>query len=287
MARISPGSFACLMESDVVTIAIAQMDVQVARPEANLAQARRFAAQACDAGADLLLLPELWLHGYALDRAGEFAAPLGDGGFAQMAALSREFGLYVAGSTLERHAGGVSNTAAFYNPQGHLLGSYRKIHLFRLMHEDQYLVPGDCLVLCESPWGPIGLAICYDLRFPELFRTMALAGAVMFLIPAQWPVKRLDAWLTLARARAIENELFVAACNRAGRDGQLVFPGQSLVVDPLGKVLVSGSDQEQLLLARADMRQVPVARRYLTVYEDRRPETYHLPERALGLASGE
>lgn len=278
MARIPPGSFVCLMESDSITIAIAQLDVQVARPEMNLVQAQRLAAQASQAGADLLLLPELWLHGYALDRASEWAAPLGDGGFAHMAALSREFGLYVVGSTLERHTGGVSNTAAFYDPRGHLLGSYRKIHLFRLMDEDQYLVPGDRPVLCETPWGPVGLAICYDLRFPELFRSMALAGAVLFLIPAQWPAKRLDAWLTLARARAIENELFVAACNRAGCDGPVVFPGQSLVVDPLGEVLVSGDDQEKLLLARADMRQVPVARRYLTVYEDRRPEAYHPPE---------
>jgi len=165
------------MESDTVTIAIAQMDIQVARPEANLVRARRFAAQASDAGADILLLPELWLHGYALDRAGEWAAPLGNGGFAEMSALAREFGLYVAGSTLEQHEAGVSNTAALYDPEGCLLGSYRKIHLFRLMCEDQYLVPGDHPTLCETPWGIVGLAICYDLRFPELFRVMALAGA--------------------------------------------------------------------------------------------------------------
>jgi len=91
-------------------------------------------------------------------------------------------------------------------------------------------------------------------------------------------VKRLEAWLTLARARAVENELFVAACNRVGREGKVVFPGQSMIADPLGNVLVSGSDEEQLLVARADLRQVAISRRYLTVYEDRRPEAYHLPE---------
>jgi omega-amidase len=261
---------------NVLTIALAQMDVLTGQPEANLARARALAAQAREAGADLLLLPELWLHGYDLERAGEWAAPLGEGGFAQVAALARESGLYLVGSLLERHSGGVSNTAVLYAPDGALLGSYRKIHLFRLMQEPRYLAPGDHVTLCPTPWGPVGLAICYDLRFPELFRAMALAGAVLFLVPAQWPVRRVEAWLLLARARAAENELIVAACNRVGDDGQATFPGRSLVVDPWGNVLVEGDDQERLLIARADLREIRKARRYLTVYEDRRPEAYRV-----------
>ena len=266
------------MESNLLTMALAQVDVPTGQPEANLARARDFATQARAAGADLLLLPELWLHGYDLERAEEWASPLGEGGFAHMAALAREFGLYVGGSLLERHAGGVSNTAALYAPDGTLLGSYRKIHLFRLMQEHHYLTPGEHATLCPTPWGPVGLAICYDLRFPELFRTMALAGAVLFLVPAQWPVRRVEAWLLLARARAVENELIVAACNRVGTDGQVTFPGRSLVVDPWGHVLVEGNDQERLLIAQADMREVQKVRRYLTVYEVRRPEAYQVSE---------
>jgi len=279
------------MESNLLIIALVQMDVSTGRPEANLAGARDFAAEAQEAGADLLLLPELWLHGYDLERAGEWATPLGEGGFAHMAALAREFGLYVAGSLLERHGGGpgepdradsgepgraVSNTAVLYAPDGTLLGSYRKIHLFRLMQEHRYLAPGDHATLCPTPWGPVGLAICYDLRFPELFRAMALAGAVLFLVPAQWPMLRVEAWLLLARARAVENELIVAACNRVGNDGQVIFPGRSYVVDPWGHVLAEGDDQERLLIAQADLREVRKARRYLTVYEDRRPEAYYV-----------
>ncbi len=267
-------------------IALAQMDVHTGQPEANMARAREFAAQAGKADADLLLLPELWLHGYDLERAGEWAAPLGEGGFAHMAALAREFGLYLAGSLMERHAGGgsgepgraISNTAVLYAPDGTLLGSYRKIHLFRLMQEPRYLAPGDRATLCPTPWGPTGLAICYDLRFPELFRAMALAGAVLFLVPAQWPVRRIEAWLLLARARAVENELIVAACNRVGSDDQVEFPGRSLVVDPWGNVLVEGDDREQLLIAQVDLREIRKARRYLTVYEDRRPEAYRVDE---------
>ena len=276
----------------MLTIALAQMDVPTGRPETNLARARDFAAEAREAGADLLLLPELWLHGYDLERAEEWATPLGEGGFAHMALLAREFGLYLAGSLLERHAGSgsgesaragsgepgrvVSNTAVLYAPDGALLGAYRKIHLFRLMQEHRYLVPGDHATLCPTPWGPVGLAICYDLRFPELFRVMALAGAVLFLVPAQWPVRRVEAWLLLARARAVENELIVAACNRVGDDEQVTFPGRSRIVDPWGRVLVGGDDQERLLIAQADLREVRKARRYLTVYKDRRPDAYHV-----------
>jgi predicted amidohydrolase len=252
------------------------MDVPVGQPETNLARARDFAAQAHEAGADILLLPELWLHGYDLERAQEWGSPLGEGGFAQMRALAREFGLYLAGSILERHGDGVSNTAVLYAPDGELLGSYRKIHLFRLMLEHRYLVSGDHATLCPTPWGPVGLAICYDLRFPELFREMALAGAILFLVPAQWPVRRVEAWLTLAHARAVENELIVAACNRVGGDRQVSFPGLSRVVDPWGNALVEGNDQECLLVARASLREIRKARRYLTVYEDRRPEAYQV-----------
>ncbi|HEC33189.1 MAG TPA: carbon-nitrogen family hydrolase [Chloroflexi bacterium] len=263
-------------EQAELTIALGQMDVPAGRPEATLARARALAAEAREAGVDLLLLPELWLHGYDLQRAGEWAAPLGDGGFATMAALAREFGLYLAGSLLERHSDGVSNTAVLYAPDGSLLGAYRKIHLFRLMQEPRYLTPGDQTLLCPTPWGPVGLAICYDLRFPELFRVMAVAGAVLFLVPAQWPTRRIEAWSLLARARAVENELFVATCNRVGSDGDIVFPGRSAVVDPWGRVLVEGDDQERLLVARANLREMHKARRYLTVFEDRRPEAYRV-----------
>ncbi len=263
-------------EFGAITIALAQMDVPVGQPETNLAQARDLAAQAGDAGVDLLLLPELWLHGYDLERGKEWASPLGEGGFAHMSALAREFGLYLAGSTLERHAGGISNTAVLYAPDGALLGSYRKIHLFRMMQEHLYLTPGEHATLCPTPWGPVGLAICYDLRFPELLRTMALAGAVLFLVPAQWPVRRVEAWLLLARARAVENELFVAACNRVGDDDQVTFPGRSCLIDPWGHALVEGDDKEGLLIAQANLREIHKARRYLTIYEDRRPDAYRV-----------
>jgi omega-amidase len=256
------------------TVALAQMGVVAGQPDANLARVRAFAAQAREAGTDLLLLPELWLHGYDLERAEEWAAPLGEGGFIEMAELAREFGVHTGGTLFERHDRGISNTAVLYAPDGTLMGFYRKVHLFRLMQEHRYLVPGDRAKLFPTPWGPTGFCICYDLRFPEFARTTALAGAVLLLVPAQWPAERLDAWLTLVRARAIENELFVVACNRVGGQGDTVFPGRSCIVDPLGRVLTESDEWERLLVARIDLREVEAARRYLPVYEDRRPDVY-------------
>jgi predicted amidohydrolase len=269
-----------------LTIALAQIDVHLGQPGANLARVREFAAQAQKANVDLLLLPELWLYGHDLTQAEEWAVPLGEGGFARMATLAREFELHIAGSLLERHAGGVSNSAVLYAPDGALLGLYRKIHLFRLMGEHRHLIAGDHATLCPTSWGKVGLAICYDVRFPELFRVMALAGADLFLIPAQWPVARLDAWLALARARAVENELFVAVCNRVGTEGEVTYPGQSLIVDPLGRVLAEGDDQERLVIAQAELREVRKARRYLTIYEDRRPHAYKLLDPGLPVDGG-
>ena len=258
----------------LLTLALAQMDVPAGQPEANLARVREFAAQAREAGADLLLLPELWLHGYDLERAADWAAPLGEGGFAHMAGLARQFRLHLAGSLLERHAGGVSNTAVLYAPDGALLGAYRKVHLFRLMQEPHYLVAGDHATLCPTPWGPTGLAICYDLRFPELFRRYALEGVCIIFLPAEWPAPRLEHWRILCRARAIENQVVLAACNRVGCDGQNTFGGHSAVVGPGGEVLVEGGEAEELLTVRVDLSQADALRRTIPILNDRRPELY-------------
>ena len=116
---------------------------------------------------------------------------------------------------------------ALYSPEGRLAASYSKIHLFRLMDEDQYLAAGTAGVLHELPWGCAGLAICYDLRFPELFRRYALEGARLLILPAAWPHPRRMHWRTLLRSRAIENQCFVAACNRVGTTDDVSFFGFS------------------------------------------------------------
>jgi predicted amidohydrolase len=260
----------------MIKIALAQMDVKWADPEVNLATARQMVAQADTAGADLVVLPELWGSGYDLAHAADYATPLDSGLFGTMVALAREHDLHVAGSLLEARDGRVYNTCALAGPQGPL-GHYRKVHLFRLMDEDRYLAPGGRPTLCDGPpWGATALAICYDLRFPELFRGYAVAGARLVVIPAQWPARRVEHWRALLRARAIENQCVVAGCNRAGADGDVKFGGASAVVGPWGKVLVEGDETPALLVAQVDLAEVEKARRHIPVFGDRRPECYEM-----------
>ncbi len=258
-----------------LTISLGQMDVALGEPERNLETVRALAAEAAARGSDLLLLPELWSSGYDLERAAEHATPVDQGVFAAVAGLARRHRLHIAGSLLGRMAGGgVGNTAVLIDPQGRILATYSKIHLFRLMAEERYLAPGHELAVAETPWGRSGLAICYDLRFPEQFRAYALAGATMLLLPAEWPHPRLDHWRTLLRARAIENQLFVAGCNRVGRSGETSFCGHSAIVDPWGEVVVEGGEEATLLTATIDTAQVADVRARIPIFADRRPDVY-------------
>jgi len=255
------------------------MDIVLADAAANLRTVQDLAAQAAAAGAELLLLPELWGSGYALDRAEELADELNTGLFASVAALARHHQLHICGSLLEWDANDsrAYNTATLYDPKGSLQGFYRKIHRFGLMDEDRYLGAGEDAPVLALPWGPTALAICYDLRFPELFRRYGLDGARVILMPSEWPVPRIEHWRTLLRARAIENQCFVVACNRVGADRANTFGGCSAVIDPGGNVLVEGGSEPALLLATLDLALVDETRGRIPVWDDRRPELYGSP----------
>ena len=273
-----------------ITISLVQMNVTAGRPEVNLARAQEAVRLAAEAGSErastgpnkpsshhLVVLPELWGSGYALNHAAQHADELGAGLFAEMAALARTHGVFLAGSLLERRGKAFFNTATLYDPEGVLRGHYRKIHLFRLMDEHQYLQAGDAAPVYDLPWGRTALAICYDLRFPELFRQYALEGAVVIVIPAQWPARRVEHWQTLLRARALENQLVVAGCNRVGQDGidGAPFGGHSVVYDAWGRALAKGNgDEEKVITGMVDLTTVEQARRFMPVFEDRRPDLY-------------
>jgi omega-amidase len=256
-------------------ISLGQMDVRLGQPELNQATVAGMTAEAARRGSDLVLFPELWSTGYDLTRAEQHAAHLDQGAFATMAALAREQQIHVAGSCLSlQTAGKPGNTLVLFDPDGERLGAYTKLHLFRLMDEDRHLGAGEGPVMAQTPWGPAGLAICYDLRFPELFRGYALAGAVMILVPAEWPKPRMAHWRTLLRARAIENQLFVVACNRVGRSGEDDFFGHSCIIDPWGETVIEGGEGEMLLTAELDLSRIEKARSTIPVLSDRRPDIY-------------
>ena len=258
-----------------LTISIGQMAVRAGDPAHNLACVADWIGEAARRGSDLVVFPELWDTGYALDRAAELGTETTAGRFVRLAELAREHRIHVIGSMLEHTASGESfNSAVWFSPDGPLDGIYRKTHLFRLMAEDRYLEPGDTPVIHNLPWGKTGVAICYDLRFPELFRQYALNGAVLTIIPAEWPSVRIEHWRTLLRARAIENQMIVVGCNRVGADGEQPFGGHSVVLDAWGHPLIEGGDQPALLTTQIDIGSVSQVRSQIPVFEDRRPDLY-------------
>ncbi len=261
----------------LLTVSLGQMDVRFGDPSANLEKATQLTEEAKRRGSDLLLLPELWSTAYDLPNASRYASPLTSGLFADLSALARRTGIYLLGSTLSLLGPDqYGNTLTVFAPDGSLLAHYSKTHLFRLMNEEQYLTPGNQAATVNLPFGRAGLAICYDLRFPELFRSYALAGAQMVFLPAEWPHPRLTHWQTLVRARAIENQMFIFACNRVGSDPSNRFFGHSLAVDPWGEVLIEGGEDEDLLTVTVDLSKVHQVRQKIPILNDRRPEIYSL-----------
>lgn len=258
-----------------LTLSLAQIDIALGDPRRNLEAVHPLVFDAYQRGSVLLVLPELWTTGYDLERANELAETL-DGYTARvLSGWAMGYRLWITGSLLLRTAAGVYNAAPVFGPEGQILAPYCKIHRFGPMAEDRWLAAGDAPGLFDLPWGKTGLAICYDLRFPELLRGYAAAGARLILLPSEWPHPRLSHWQTLLRARAIEDQCFIAAANRVGSDRANSFCGHSAIIDPWGETVAEADGDSTLLLtASIDLAQADEVRRRIPVLSDRRPECY-------------
>ena len=258
-----------------ISISLGQMRIALGQVDENFDRAERLIARASQSGADLVLLPELWTSGYDLENAADYAVELNAGSFARLSALAEDYRIAIYSSVLERANGAALNSAALHAADGRLAGVYRKIHLFRLFDEHLWLGEGDSPTALDMPWGVTGLAICYDLRFPELFRRYAVQDkAKLILLCAEWPLARVEHWRALLKARAIENQTYVAAVNACGETGGTVFGGYSMIIDPWGQTLIEGGEDESLLTAEIDLAEVDRVRRTIPVFEDRRPDAY-------------
>ncbi|MFB7332102.1 nitrilase-related carbon-nitrogen hydrolase [Streptomyces adustus] len=224
-------------------------------------------------GDDLVVLPELWAAGaWSYDRWEHEAEGL-DGPTAQaMSAAARRAGVWLhAGSIVERDADGtLYNTALLFDRHGDLRGRYRKIHRYGFDTGEATLMGGgDDIVTVPTDFGVVGLAICYDLRFPELFRGLLDAGAELVAVPAAWPAARLGHWRLLTRTRALEEQVFLLACCATGTHGGMEQAGHSAVVDPWGTVLGETRTAQETLTVDLDMSEVPRIRAELPVLRDR------------------
>ena len=217
-------------------------------------------------------MPEMWSSGYDYRRLRDHAERTPEV-VDEISALSSQLGLVVVGSLPLLADGNIYN-AAYLLDNGAVVGCYRKLHMFSTMGEDRFLSPGDQLLVTDTSVGRVGVAICYDLRFPELFRKMALDGAEIICLPAEWPKPRQEHWRTLLRARAIENQLFVAAANCCGIQGKLDFFGMSLLLSSRGEVVAEGGEQDCELFATFDPAEMAEYRAQIRCFYDRRPEIY-------------
>lgn len=266
-----------------------QMDSQDDK-NANLAAAEGYIREAAAQGARLAVLPET-MNYIGRDIAGEAESIPHGLTFRKMAGLARELGIWLeAGSIYESNPEDPSrpfNTTFLIRPDGTLAAKYAKLHPFDVVlpngvtsRESDRVCPGKVLAAADTELGKLGLAICYDVRFGEIFRLMALDGAKIFAVPANFTVNTgKDHWETLVRARAIENECYVIAPNQMGKKPRFTAYGNSMIVDPWGTVIARASEKPGVITAEIDLEYVTKVRQSTFTLDNRRPDVYRLEKR--------
>jgi predicted amidohydrolase len=223
-------------------------------------------------GADLILLPELWNIGFmSFDRYRSEAETQEGPTLTLLSTLARELSCHLhTGSLVERRGDQFYNSSFLLDPRGKIRGGYQKIHLFIYRSQEaEILTPGTSITVIPTEFGNFGLATCYDLRFPELFRKMLDLEVEFLLITSAWPARRLEHWLLLNRTRALENLSCLISCNSVGMNRGTQFIGHSLVVDPMGQIIAGGDDQEGVVWAEVNRDDVLKARAEFPALNDR------------------
>ena len=266
-------------------LALAQLHVKPARVEGNLDRAVTAIEKAADHGADLVALPELFATGYfAFDAYARTAEPIGGDVHERLRETAAEHSIAVlAGSIVEDLAAsasaghhvpeesGLANTSVLFGPDGATRAVYRKHHLFGYdSRESELLTPGERLETAEIGGFTIGMATCYDLRFPGLFRDLLDAGATMVLLPSAWPYPRIEHWNLLPRTRAVENQYVVAAVNGVGTFSDASLLGRSAVYGPWGTKMGGATDEPETLFVDVDPGRIDRVRDEFPALADRR-----------------
>jgi predicted amidohydrolase len=240
-------------------LACIQFRIELGEPEKNLGRIAGVLASTGDLTDTLVVLPEMWSSGFAYGRFDAMAEATGTM-LAELAVLARRHRCILAGSMPEKGCGGMSgpffNTLYVTGADG-VLGSYRKQQIFAYGGEGEDFAPGFEPYPVATPLGLLGCLVCYDLRFPGLARTQCQQGADLLICPAQWPLARIGHWRTLLRARAIENQTFVVACNGSGIVDGMELGGCSAIIDPHGNILdeAGSGTSPQLIRVRPDWQQ--------------------------------
>lgn len=257
-------------------IGLSQMRCVPGDVAGNIRSVLQTIRRASDDGCQLVVFPEMCDTGYDMPTIVKSASSWDHGPITDIQAAASERSIAVVAGLSERVGPDIFNSLAVIDSNGQLVERYRKIHLITAepVCEQNYLRPGDRITICRLGGFTIGMLTCYDIRFPELARMLALSGAEMLLVPAAFPMPRIEHWNSLTLARAIENQVYLAAVNRVGQDGGLRFGGSSRFIDPYGTILASARDEEALLIAEATRTRLQEVREGLQVFRDRRDDVY-------------
>lgn len=268
-------------------ISTLQMNLTPGDRAANMDGVRRMAAAAAVSAPDVLVLPELWDLGFYPANVRELSDAEGGAAEAFLGGLAREYGVNIVGGSIARRTGnGIRNTCLVFDRRGERVAAYDKCHLFSPGRENRYFEAGEGAEPFFLDGVRAGVLICYDLRFGELARSLALKGAELLFVPAAWPHPRLEHWRLLCRARAVENQCALAAVNGCGALGELRFCGHSAVIGPEGETLAEAEEKPTALVADCDPGRVRSLRERFSVFADRRPELYAACAQPLGKKEG-
>ena len=259
-------------------VAAAQISCALGDFDANLRKVREFVAVAKKSGVNLVIFPEMTDTGYSMPVIRRQARAWSDGAVDQLRKIAKENSIAIVAGISDREGDSIFNAQVLVNAKGEVLAKYRKTHLVTAAPLDERVCfsPGNEFVVSKFDNFTVGLSICYDLRFPEMARSLTVKhGANVIVNSSAWPVVRAEHLRILAVARAVENQSYIIIANRVGTDDDVTFCGSSVIVDPSGNVIAAASpDREELIAADISEQVIVEMRSRIRVFEHRRPDLY-------------
>lgn len=257
-------------------IAVAQIACTLGDVAANIAKMLEFCRRGRESGVELIVFPEMSDTGYSMPVIQTAARPWSDGAVPALRETARALSLHIICGLSEREGDRLYNTQVAIDARGEIAAKYRKTHLFAPADEDETFVAGEDFTTFPVGKWRLGLSICYDLRFPEVYRALACElGANALVVSAAWPFPRVEHLRVLATARAIENQSYVLLANRVGTDAGVTWCGSSAIIDPSGiTVAAASTEREELVTADLSIDVLEAVRTRMAVFAHRRPEIY-------------
>lgn len=270
----------------MLNFALLQTDIKYCEPEYNFENVKKLFEEAMvhEPRPDVVVLPEDWSYGFSdkmyhdMDNNCE---PEDGPSITVLKELAKKYDVWiVAGSIATKHTKDmkIRNTTFILNKNGEVVFDYSKMHLYSDMDENFMIESGDKADVLETEIGKFGFMICYDIRFCELSRIYALKGAEALIVTSNFPNPRVNHWKTLLTARAIENQMFVIACNRVGESPMGTYCGHSLIIDPWGTIIAEGGEEQEIVYGSVDLSMIQGIRDTIHMFRDRHPEFYEKGE---------